>query len=139
MQGNLHGGIMRSWTRAIGLITLSIAALGNGMAQAADANPFVGRWQWNGPETCAKSYDGDDVAMQITPGRLLFYEDTCAIGAMRRLGEGSYRLRLTCKGEGGTERSEIILALLKKSKVNDELLLRIEPASGFVVAYRRCP
>jgi hypothetical protein len=118
---------------------LSIAALGNGMAQAADANPFVGRWQWNGPETCAKSYDGDDVAMQITPGRLLFYEDTCAIGAMRRLGEGSYRLRLTCKGEGGTERSEIILARLKKSKVNDELLLRIEPASGFVVAYRRCP
>jgi hypothetical protein len=41
MPGNLHGGIMRSWTRAIGLITLSIAALGSGTAQTADANPFA--------------------------------------------------------------------------------------------------
>jgi hypothetical protein len=139
MQGNLHGGIMRSWTRAIGLITLSIAALGNGIAVAADANPFVGRWQWDGPETCARSYDIDNVALQITPGRLIFYENSCAIGSMHRLGEGSYRLRLTCRGEGEVERTETILALLKKSKVNDELLLRIEPASGFVLAYRRCP
>jgi hypothetical protein len=130
---------MRWWTGIIGLVALPIAILGSGLALAADANPFVGRWQWNGPETCAKAYDSDDVAMQISPGRLIFYENTCAIGAMRRLGEGSYRLRLTCRGEGGTERSEIMLALLKKSKVNDEMLLRIELASGFVLAYRRCP
>lgn len=108
-------------------------------ASAADANPFVGRWQWNGNETCAKDYDSDDVATQIESGRLIFYENTCAIRSMRRLTEGSYRLKLTCKGEGGTARSEMMLALLKKSKVNDELLLRIELPSGFVQAYRRCP
>jgi hypothetical protein len=130
---------MHSWTRAIVLAAVSLMTLGRGVAAAADANPFVGRWQWDGPETCAKSYDADNIALQISPGRLQFYENNCAIVKMRRLREGSYRLRLTCKGEGETERLEIILALLNKSKVNDELLLRIEPASGAVVAYRRCP
>jgi len=130
---------MSSWIRAIGLATAAVVALGIGIAAAADANPFVGRWQWDGPETCAKAYDVDNVALQISPGRLVYYENNCAIIKMRRLREGSYRLRLTCKGEGETERLEIILAMLKKSKVNDELLLRIEPASGAVTAYRRCP
>jgi len=113
--------------------------LGCGVAAAADAIPFVGRWQSDGPETCAKSSDADNIALQISPGRLVFHENNCAIVKIRRLREGSYRLRLTCKGEGETERLEIILALLNKSKVNDELLLRIEPASGAVTAYRRCP
>jgi hypothetical protein len=124
---------------AIVLAAVSLMTLGSGIAAAADANPFVGRWQWDGPETCAKSYDADNIALQISPGRLVFHENSCAIIKMRRLREGSYRLRLTCKGEGETERLEIILALLNKSKVNDELLLRIEPASGAVTAYRRCP
>jgi hypothetical protein len=130
---------VRSWIRAIVLTAVSFMTLGCGVAAAADAIPFVGRWQWDGPETCAKSSDADNIALQISPGRLVFHENNCAIIKIRRLREGSYRLRLTCKGEGETERLEIILALLNKSKVNDELLLRIEPASGAVVAYRRCP
>jgi len=125
--------------RALALAAAFTASITGDRASAADTNPFVGRWQWNGAETCAKDYDSDDVAMRIEPGRLIFYENTCAIHAMRKLSEGSWRLKLTCKGEGGTERSEMMLALLKKSKVSDELLLRIELPSGFVVAYRRCP
>ena len=122
---------------SIGIIVLVMAAPRS--AAAADANPFVGRWHWDGLETCAKDYDSDNVAMQVTPGRLIFYENVCSIRSMHRVTDGFYRLQLSCKGEGQTERSQILLALLKKSKVNDEMLLRIEPASGFVQAYRRCP
>lgn len=122
---------------SIGIIMLVMAA--PRIAAAADANPFVGRWHWDGLETCAKDYDSDNVAMQVTPGRLIFYENVCSIRSMHRVADGFYRLQLSCKGEGQTERSQILLAVLKKSKVNDEMLLRIEPASGFVQAYRRCP
>jgi hypothetical protein len=130
---------MCQWSRALALTAAFAATAGGHRAAVADANPFVGRWQWDGPETCAKGYDSDNVAMQVTANRLLFYENTCTIHTMRKLGEGSYRLKLTCRGEGETEHSEVILALLRKSKVNDELLLRFEPAMGFVLAYRRCP
>jgi hypothetical protein len=118
---------------------LLIVPLSVSSAPASNENPFVGRWHWDGPETCAKDYDGDNVAMQITNERLIFYENTCAIRSMRKLGDRTYRLQLTCKGEGGTERSELLLSLLAKSKVNEELLLRIELNSGFVLGYRRCP
>ena len=122
---------------SIGIIVLVMAA--PRIAAAADANPFVGRWHWDGLETCAKDYDSDNVAMQVTPGRLIFYENVCSIRSMRRLGDRFYRLQMTCKGEGEIEQAQILLTFLKKSKVNDEMLLRIEPASGFVQAYRRCP
>jgi hypothetical protein len=108
-------------------------------ATARPATPFVGRWQWDGPETCAANFEGDNVAMQIEERKLIFYESTCAVGGVRKLGDNSYRFDLVCRGEGETERKSIIFALLAKSKVNDELLLRIEPKSGFVLAYRRCP
>jgi hypothetical protein len=108
-------------------------------ATARPAAPFVGRWQWDGAETCAANYEGDNVALQIGDRKLIFYESKCDVGAVRKLGDNSYRLDLVCRGEGETERKSVIFALLAKSKVSDELLLRIEPKSGFVLAYRRCP
>jgi hypothetical protein len=122
-----------SLTMIVGFISL----LSSGCAVAVD-NPFVGRWHWDGQETCVKQYSSDNVALQITPKQLVFYENTCAISSMRKLGPDAYKLRLSCNGEGETGRNEILLTLLKKSKVNEELLLRVEPASGFALAYRRC-
>jgi hypothetical protein len=130
--------MMLNSMRAIGLAGLSILPVFSTAALGESANPFVGRWRWDGPETCAKNYDRDNVALEIEAKKLIFYENSCHIDTLKKLGETSFRLELTCKGEGETERSEIILALLKPSKVNQELLLRIELKSGFVLAYRRC-
>ncbi len=123
------------------LHTMGLAALFIRILTAsaiAQGNPFVGRWQWDGPATCAKNYDVDNVAMDIKSNRIIFYESECRIDKIEKMEFTSYRLHLTCKGEGETERSEIILARLAASKVNPELLLRIELKSGFVQAYRRC-
>jgi hypothetical protein len=110
-----------------------------GAAASRPAAPFVGRWQWDGPETCAPNFEGDNVALQIENRSLIFYESKCAVRDVHKLADNSYRFDLVCRGEGETERLSVIFALLAKSKINDELLLRIEPKNGFVLAYRRCP
>jgi len=36
------------------------------------ATPFVGRWHWEGPETFAADYVGNDVVMQINSRDIIF-------------------------------------------------------------------
>lgn len=103
--------------------------------------PFVGRWRFAGPETCAKDFAGESVAMEITTDRrLLFLENTCRVRSIRRLPDdaNSYRLRLDCNGDGGPERRYTMLVLLPPSDLHGELLLRIEIKTGGVTAYRKC-
>src|ERR1700730_1864152 len=130
---------MRKLIISLATIIALVGIILIGSASAQNKPPFVGRWHWDGPETCVKGYENDNVAMEITASQLIFYENRCKIRSARKLEDKSYRLQLVCWGEGMTERNEIILAMLTKSKLNDELLLRIELRNGFVVAYRRCP
>jgi hypothetical protein len=116
-----------------------LASVAAGTAIAQPRLPFVGHWQWEGPETCAPNYDGENRALEITNDTLIFEESECAARRVRKLEYNSYRLDLVCRGEGETNRRPTMLTLLPKSKVNDEMLLRIELKNGFAMAYRRCP
>lgn len=123
----------------IALLVAGSALLSGAACAAQEAMPFVGRWRWAGAESCAKDFAGETVAMEITKGRrLLFLENTCRTASMRKLGANSYRFRLICTGEGDAERRDTMLVLLAKSDIHEELLLRIEVETGFVVAYRKC-
>jgi hypothetical protein len=109
------------------------------VAQKQRAHPFVGVWYWNGPQTCKKGHEGDDVAIEIQPRRMFLYETKCDIRSMRKLSDTAYRFQLSCRGEGERWQVESIFSLLEKSKVNDDLLVRLQPKDGAVTAYRRCP
>jgi hypothetical protein len=101
--------------------------------------PFAGRWQWAGVKTCSEGYDFEDRALQIEGRSLFFYETKCDARRVTRLGDNAYRLDMFCRGEGERERRSAIFSLLAKSEVNDELLVRVEPKTGFVQAYKKCP
>jgi hypothetical protein len=121
------------------LIAMAIVMGCSAEASAQTATPFAGRWHWAGVETCAAKYIGDGVAIEIKAGKISFYESSCLVGKIQKLGEQSYRFDLVCRSEGETERSTTQFTLLAKTKIHDELLLRIESKAGFVMAYRRCP
>ena len=100
---------------------------------------FIGRWHWNGQETCLKNYDSPDVAIAITANDLGFYETRCNIRSVRKRSDKFYRLRLACRGEMGEMRSgEHIMSMLPKSKISEELLLLIDPSHGQIRTYKRC-
>jgi hypothetical protein len=123
----------------LALLAVGCAALPEPAYSEQASMPFVGRWRWSGPETCAKDFSGEGIAMEITRDRrLVFYESRCSVTSMRRLEKNSYRFRLTCRGEGEVNRTETMLVLMEKSAVSEELLLRIELNTGFVIAYRKC-
>ena len=124
--------------RSICVVAILASVAGETVA-AQPPLPFVGRWQWDGPETCAASYDSDNKALEITSRAMIFYESICVPTQVRKLEYDSYRIDLVCRGEGETDRRPTMLTLLPKSKVNDEMLLRIELKTGFAMAYRRCP
>ena len=42
--------------------------------------------------------------MKIEPRKIIFYENECRIDRIEKMEYASYRLHLTCKGEGETER-----------------------------------
>ncbi len=97
------------------------------------------RGQWAGVQTCATDYVGENAALQVTDTALFFEENTCKIRRNIKLGQNTFRLKLRCIGEGQKKTRSMILAQLSRSKVNDELLIRLELNTGFVMAYRRCP
>lgn len=130
---------MRKMSLALTLASLTLTALAVDAAFAGDRNPFVGRWRWDGPKTCPANYQRENVALDIQEKAINFYDPGCRINSIQALDAGARRFDVTCTGDEGTERSRIVFALLQKSKINDELLLRIEPESGYAFAYRRCP
>src|SRR5262245_18911205 len=116
-----------------------MGAVAHTSAQQQNRHPFVGVWHWNGPQTCKKGHEGEDVAIEIQPRRVIVYESDCAIRSMRKLSETAYRFKLLCRGGGESWQLETIFSFMEKSKVNDDLLVRVELKDGSVTAYRRCP
>jgi hypothetical protein len=118
-----------------GLGLLSLATT----ATAAAELPFAGRWYWDSPETCPANYDGENRAIEIKGRSVGFYENTCDVRSVHKLDQNSYRFEMNCHGESETDHSNTLFTVLAKSKINDELLLRVELKTGFALAYRRCP
>lgn len=127
--------------RIAALVCAFVLSVTAGLAEAAPQQqqiPFVGRWHFGNPDTCAKDYRGEDVAMEISPKTLRFYESHCTARSIRKLSDIAVRLRLTCGGEGETWRTDTMLTLVDKTDLHEEMLLRVELDSGHVTAYRRC-
>jgi hypothetical protein len=109
------------------------------VAAAATDLPFAGRWYWDGPETCPANYTGENRAIEIKGRSVIFHENTCDVRSLHKLDNNAYRFEMNCHGESETDHSNTLFTVLAKSKINDELLLRIELKTGFALAYRRCP
>lgn len=107
-------------------------------ASLQDKHPFVGRWHWDGPETCVKDYDSGNVAIEITNSQVVMYETRCDIRSMQKLTDKSYRFRLTCQGEGELSNGDHVVSMLPRSKLNDDLLLLVSLQDGMVHALRPC-
>lgn len=122
---------------AIAMLTAVLSMLLS--SEAVSQTPYAGQWYWDGAATCAPNYDGENVALEIKNGKLLYYESSCTIRRTEKLSSHGYRFDLACRGEGEVWRKTMMFALLPISKINHELLLGIDLRSGFVTAYRRCP
>lgn len=123
------------------VVVLSVISMASIVSVSAQSqHPFAGRWHSDGPETCIRNYDGENAAIKITANQLFFYESTCDIRSTQKRSSSFYLLRLICRFGGEIIwRGESIYAIRPKDKLNEELLLRIEPRDSFVLAYKRCP
>jgi hypothetical protein len=124
---------------AAGLLTGAANAASAPKQNKPDPHPYVGQWHYNGPQTCKPGHEGSDFAMEVQARRIFMYEARCVIQSMRKLSDTAYRFTLSCRGPDHNWQVETIFSSLEKSKVNDDLLVRLDPKDGSVTAYRRCP
>jgi hypothetical protein len=109
---------------------------------AADNNPFVGHWTSGELKTCAPPYAADELTFKISEKQLEMDEQGCEIQSIRKiskLAESGYRLRLLCRMGSEEHADEIVLALIAKSPLHGELLMRFNVSSGIATTFQRCP
>ena len=79
-----------------------------GPAFAAETPPFAGTWSGD-IKACSLSDDEDETRLRIGADTLEDYHESCALGAVERHPDGSYRGRLTCPGRDGSGRLRIYM------------------------------
>ena len=118
-----------------------VAALCAGAA-AAEGNPFIGHWTSGDLASCAPSYASDVLSIKVSERQIDMFEQGCDIQSIRKiskLAESGYRLRLLCREGSTTTRQDIMLALVAKSPLHGDLLVRFDQSTGIVPTYQRCP
>jgi len=111
-------------------------------AVATDANPFIGHWTSGDFSSCVPSYASDVLSIKISDRQIEMFEQGCDIKSIRKiskLAESGYRLRLLCHEPSSKYSSDVVLALVAKSPLHGELLVRFDQATGIVTTYQCCP
>jgi len=65
--------------------------------------------------------------------------DIRSIRKISKPADSAYRLRLVCRIGSEAHADEMVLALVAKSPLHGEMLVRFDQANGIVRTYRRCP